>query len=141
MAWRSEVDTTNLIEHLFRQGQKVVLPLVDIRKHVLDHYYIQSFSDATTGTFGIHEPDPKVCVSAKISDLDLVIVPGVAFDRRGHRLGSGHGYYDRFLARIESLRVGLAFGAQIVDEVPVNGLDQAMDFIVTEGEIISCGAR
>jgi 5-formyltetrahydrofolate cyclo-ligase len=140
MAWRSEVDTTNLIEHLLRQEQRVVLPLVDFQEHLLQHYYIQSLNDVIAGAFGIREPDVRVCVRAKTSDLDIVIVPGVAFDRRGHRLGSGHGYYDRFLAEIESLRVGLAFGAQIVDEVPVNDYDQAMDFIVTEGEIISCGA-
>lgn len=140
-SWRSEVATVELIKRLLNLGKKVAAPRVNKINPVLEHFYIQGLGDALPGAFGIPEPDPLVCKPARIEDLQLIIVPGVAFDRRGNRLGSGHGYYDRFLSQNSATRVGLAFRMQIVDEIAIGSHDQKMDFIVTEDEIIECGRR
>lgn len=141
LAWYSEVATSGLIEHLLRAGKKVVVPKVDIRHHQLEHYYISALSDVRPGTFGILEPDPATCAPAGLNDLQIILVPGVAFDRKGNRIGSGHGYYDRFLAQTSAPRVGLAFAMQIIDAVPTSVHDQKMDFLVTERDLIACVER
>ena len=141
LAWRSEVATTELVEHLLSDGKNVAAPKVNNLHHLLENFYIHELSGVIPNAFGIPEPDPLHCKSARIEDLELIIVPGVAFDRRGNRLGSGHGYYDRFLSQASATRVGLAFRMQIIDRVPVGSHDQMMDFIVTEDEIIDCERR
>jgi len=78
-----------------------------------------------------------------IADIDLVIVPGVVFDKSGHRIGYGHGYYDRFLDNLEKInknavKVGLAYDFQIADKVPIEKHDVPVDKIVTEKRIIRC---
>ena len=138
LSWRSEVATAVLIKHLLGLGKKVAAPRVDIFHHTLEHFYIQDFSNVLPGAFGIPEPNPSVCRPAQIENLQLILVPGVGFDRRGNRLGSGHGYYDRFLAQIRAVRVGLAFSMQMIDHVPAGPHDQKMDLVVTEDEMIAC---
>ena len=138
LSWRSEVTTAELIKHIWGMGKKVVAPRVDILHHILEHFYIQEFNNVLSGAFGIPEPDPLHCKPARTKDLQLIIVPGVGFDRRGNRLGSGHGFYDHFLAQTSAVRVGLAFSMQMIDHVPVGGHDQKMDFVVTEDELIAC---
>jgi 5-formyltetrahydrofolate cyclo-ligase len=88
--------------------------------------------------YGPREPARRVPVDP--SAVDVVITPGLAFDRRGHRLGYGGGYYDRYLARLHpaAARVGIAFSVQLVDELPVESVDQPVDVIVTDQEVIRC---
>ena len=74
-------------------------------------------------------------------DIDLVIVPGVAFDRHGYRLGRGGGHYDAWLVQVKAPRLGLAFAVQIVEAVPGADYDQTVDWIVTEREVINCEGR
>jgi len=139
LAWRSEVMTGKLIELLLQHKKKVAVPKMGASKRLLENYYIQRLSAVSIGPFGILEPDLRQCEPAMLRELQLIFVPGVAFDRRGNRLGSGHGYYDRFLAQSAAPRIGLAFEMQIVDRVPVGDHDEKMHFIVTENEMITCG--
>jgi len=74
----------------------------------------------------------------KLTKFDFAIVPGVAFDERGNRLGYGKGYYDKLLAKNKATKVGLAFDIQIVDDIPAESHDIQMDFIVTETRVIPC---
>jgi 5-formyltetrahydrofolate cyclo-ligase len=97
---------------------------------------IRSWRDVAPGKFKILEPKRKE--NAPISDVDLIIVPGVAFDERGHRIGYGGGYYDRLLARTKAPRVALAYESQIVASVPAEDHDQRVDKIVTEKRVITC---
>lgn len=85
------------------------------------------------GAYGIEEP-----VGEAITEecIDIAIIPGVAFDRKGNRLGRGKGYYDRLLKNLRCTKIGVAFSCQIVDKVPHEVHDMAMDLIVTEKEII-----
>ncbi len=109
--------------------------------------WIQSLDELAPGRFGIQEP----CVAVRqaverqvtASDLDLVLVPGVAFDRRGGRLGYGRGFYDRLLARIrpDATRVGLAFDCQVFDAIPQQPHDQRLDRVVTESTVYRCRSQ
>jgi 5-formyltetrahydrofolate cyclo-ligase len=83
-----------------------------------------------SGKFGIREP-METCVAIPPNDLDLVLVPGVAFGLDGHRLGRGKGYYDRLLENFTGRKIGVAFDEQIVDAVPSEQNDVRMDLVLT----------
>lgn len=92
----------------------------------------------TETSFGAREPrDGRVL---EVGELDLIVVPGVAFDRSCRRVGYGGGFYDRLLAstREGTAAVAIAFGLQVVDEVPSGPLDRTVDAIVTEDDVIRC---
>jgi 5-formyltetrahydrofolate cyclo-ligase len=106
----------------------------------LDSFTIRSLEDLEEGRRGLWEPDPACAEPVAASELDLVLVPGLAFDRRGWRIGFGAGLYDRFLAGVDAPRLGLAFSLQIQPSLPVEPHDEPVDWIVTEGETIACRA-
>lgn len=90
------------------------------------------------GRYGIAEPAEHPARHLRATDLDVVVVPGLCFDARGHRLGYGAGYYDRFLStlRPDALRVGVAFDAQVIDHVPNEAHDERVDLLLTEERVI-----
>jgi 5-formyltetrahydrofolate cyclo-ligase len=94
----------------------------------------------STGGFGIREPEPDPALALKPEHFPaLVITPGLAFDRRGRRLGRGRGFYDRFFAALDSgayTALGLCMDAQLVPEVPVEGHDKTMDAVLTGKQLI-----
>lgn len=126
------------MSEFLRLGKRVALPKVKLPERQIESYYINELNDLHPGAFGIMEPDPACCAPALPGELEVIIVPGVGFDRAGRRLGSGHGYYDRFLPQCAATRVGLAFSLQLCETVPSDAHDQRMDFVVTEEEIIAC---
>jgi len=135
VALRHEVDTHELIRRLLRAGKQVAAPKVERGKE-LQQYFVKDFSELKPGAFGILEPPADPSRLAPPEQFDLVLVPGLAFDRAGHRLGAGKGYYDRFLAQIKAPKIALAFAFQIVAQIPLEAHDQRVDVIVTEKEII-----
>jgi 5-formyltetrahydrofolate cyclo-ligase len=131
----SEVDTIRLIGELLDTGRRAVLPVVDRARWTMTHRSIGRLGDLEPGFKGIREPCPG-CEAVEPSEIDLVIVPGVAFDRTGGRLGYGGGFYDSFLALCRGTRVALAFSLQVVDEVPCEARDLPVHAVVTEEEVI-----
>jgi len=132
----SEVDTGPLIERLMAEGKTVALPRIE-GSDVVPVAFVPG--DPTTETsFGASEPAGGRVLDP--AELDLVIVPGVAFDRSGDRVGYGAGYYDRFLRRTrpEVPAVAIAFAIQVVPEVPAGRTDRRVDAIVTEAEVVRC---
>jgi 5-formyltetrahydrofolate cyclo-ligase len=129
----SEVPTGSLIERLQRRGVVVALPRIEGAALVPVPY---APGDPTTTTpFGAEEPVGGTPLDP--SSIDVVGVPGVAFDRRGRRIGYGGGYYDRFLRGLPAFTVGLVFGLQVVDaDLPAGRFDLPVDAIVTEEETI-----
>ena len=123
-----EVDTWPLISRALDDGKRVVVPVVSGDDMV--HCEVDSSSEFVRGRFGLWEPKHRREVD--VEELDLVIVPGVAFDRRGYRLGFGRGYYDRFLSQVSAPKVGLAFDFQVVPRIPEDPHDQRLDYLVTE---------
>ena len=116
--------------------------------HALEKtFYIPAFDEASggyrmaklttelkKGRFGI--PEPAVPVFAAEDELDLIIVPGVAFDRAGRRIGRGGGFYDRLLPQYRAVRAGICFGFQCLETVPAQEHDIRMDWVVTEIQIL-----
>lgn len=130
----SELATAPAVEAALAEGRRVAVPWCDGEE--LGLWRIESTSELVPGTWGIPEPpaprreDPKRRTAPE--EIGLVVVPGLAFDRRGRRLGHGKGYYDRLLARSPAVRAGLCFEAQVFPEVPAGPHDAVMDFVVTE---------
>jgi 5-formyltetrahydrofolate cyclo-ligase len=134
----SEVDTAALIEALHRAGKRVVLPRVEGNDLAAAVY---APGDPTAAaSFGAMEPTSAEVV--RPNEIDLVIAPGVAFDRRGGRVGYGGGFYDRFLRTVgaDVLAIAVAFAVQVVDEVPRAEHDRLMDMLVTEDDVIDLRA-
>ena len=129
-----EVQTWRMIEEMLKRGKRVVVPLVQPRTKQL---LLSEVRDPTTelarGAFGVWEPVASARRPVPVRALDLVLVPGIAFDRRGHRLGHGHGYFDRFLARVPKATptVGLAFRFQLLDRLPNAPHDLAVSRVLT----------
>jgi 5-formyltetrahydrofolate cyclo-ligase len=126
----SEVDTRPIIERLERDGRRVALPRVEGRIIVAVAY--RSGDVVKPSSFGALEPAGGEKVAPE--EIDVVIVPGLAFDRSGHRVGYGRGFYDRFLEALppDALTVGICFSVQLVDEVPHGRGDRPVDLVVTE---------
>ncbi len=137
----SEVHTDGIIQSALSLGKCVALPVTNKEAKALELYRIKSLADLSPGAFGIPEPPKKPEMKADPAKFDLVVVPGVSFDRRGHRIGHGMGYYDTLLPKMPCRKIGLAYGMQIVEHVPNEPHDVAVDMIVTEDEIIRCGEK
>ena len=129
-----EVQTWRMIEEMLKQGKRVVVPVTQPRTKRLRLSQVRHpRKELAAGAFGVLEPVPQALRPVHVRDLDLVLVPGLAFDRRGHRLGHGHGYFDRFLARVpkRAPTVGLAFRFQLLDRLPTAAHDHAVQTILT----------
>lgn len=135
VAWRHEVNTHDLIVEMLSQGRWVVVPVVDLQNHTLIHSEIKSFDELKPGAFGILEPPKELLRPVDIAEIELILVPGVAFDLHGNRIGYGGGYYDAFLRQSRAIKIGLAYEFQIVDELPTTDGDEKVDLVVTEKTI------
>ena len=131
-----EPNTRSIIEHCWSSGKKVAVPLVLPYTFDLVHTEIKSFDSLISGMYGIQEPSPERRIKMNPKIFDLVIVPGVAFDRQGGRLGHGKGYYDRFLEHTRAFRLGLTFNFQLLETVPTELHDVTMNAILSESGIV-----
>lgn len=134
MAIGSEVDTIDLISDFIRMGKKVAVPKVEDDE--IAFYEIQSIKDCRPGEFGILEP---ASYKAPADEPGMILLPGLAFDAKGSRLGYGGGYYDKYLkAHPDDPCVALAYELQILEDLPREEHDKPVDYIVTPERIIDC---
>lgn len=133
-AFRQEVSTAELADWFLSQGKRVCFPRVEENERLV-FVPIKSLSQLKPGRFGVLEPD-LVSSWVPLEELDLMLIPGVAFDEKGGRLGLGKGYYDRTLKDFRGLSVGLAYDFQIVSEVPQEVWDQRVDRVFAESRVI-----
>lgn len=137
----SEVQTGEMIERAVSLGKKVYVPLVDAKQKRLQISEILGLGvEFETKSLGIREPSPPYINICPPAVLDFVLVPGLAFDRDGARIGFGAGYYDRFLKEVADhvVRVGVAFHFQILDLIAQTEFDVPVQKILTENESIIC---
>ena len=136
-----EVETRSILEKALADGKRVAVPVtLTASKRLIAAEISHVGRDLVAfGPFQIPEPHKKKIRRLPVSAIDLILVPGIAFDRRGGRLGRGGGYFDRFLSRVQSRvrRVGLAFQFQVTEALPLEAHDQRVSFIVTEKEVIA----
>lgn len=121
-----EVDTHEMIDESIAMGKKVVVPITLKEEKTLKPSELRDREkELIKGHYGIHQPREKHIRPVPLEEVDLMVVPGLAFDRSGHRLGHGGGYYDRFLEKAPPaiFTVGLAFDFQVVDELPKHVTD------------------
>ena len=129
-----EVQTWRMIEAMLSRGKRVVIPVTRPRTKRLQLSEVRDpDAELLPGAFGVWEPVASAFRPVHARELDLVLVPGLAFDRRGHQLGHGHGYFDRFLTRLPRSipTVGLAFRCQLINRLPTAAHDHAVHAVLT----------
>jgi 5-formyltetrahydrofolate cyclo-ligase len=133
----NEVDLTAAALRCFRTGKTVCVPRANWRRRDMDPVEITSFDDETMALDERGLPAPREGAPLPPSLIDLVVVPGLAFDAGGNRLGQGLRHYHRFVGRLRrsAVTVGVAFDVQIVDEVPAPERDVCVDVVVTDRRI------
>ena len=143
-AVRGELPLSHALPALFRRGQIVFLPVLGSRDQLRFAPWLPG-QDLAANRFGIPEPEQNAANAVDPHGLDVVLVPLLAFDRRGHRLGTGGGYYDRGFAFLQgrerpahTLLIGVGYAFQEVPMLPVEAHDVRLDYIVTERELIAC---
>ncbi len=141
-SFRSEVDTHELIKECLGAQKRVLLPRVNASLKRLEIREIKSIDDIEKGYWGI--PEPKTLAPLRdLNEVDLIIVPGVVFDKKGGRIGYGAGYYDKLLKGLNRAIpvIALAYDEQIVEEIPLEAHDRRVDMIITDMEVIYCGFK
>lgn len=128
-----EVDTLRLIDTSLKKNITIIVPKCVKGSCTLEHYIIHSRNELEKGAFGIYEPDSGICRKADPPYSGVCIVPGLAFDTYGIRMGYGKGYYDRFLENFSGLKIGLCYECCLYEEqLPHDRFDAVMDIVVTE---------
>lgn len=139
ISFGSEVITSEMIKDAIKMGKSVVVPFVDREKKELRLSEIKDFfKELEAGYWGILEPKKEYRREASIDDVELMVMPGVAFNEKGHRLGYGMAFYDKLLSakKRNMPLIAIAFDMQVVDDVPCERHDILIDKIVTEKRVI-----
>ena len=140
MSYRNEVSTDEFVRRCLRQGKRVAIPKVrTVPALALELYEIKNVdNDVLPGYKGILEPNESVLERLNPRDIDMAVIPGVAFDYDRHRIGYGAGFYDRLLVQLrpDCLKVGLAYEMQLTEQFMPEEHDIAVDMVITEGSII-----
>ena len=134
-----EVRTDNIIKRSYNYNKIVVLPAFDPQQFKMKLMKVDAFDqDLKPGPRGVLEPDADRCKIVPMDKVDIAIIPGLAFDEKGGRIGTGKGYYDRLIPRlaITTRKVALTFEEQIVQQVPMESHDKYVDIIITDKRII-----
>lgn len=135
VSFNSEVHTHEMIKQALI-NKNVIVPKV-VHGEIEPSVIIDFESLVPSGKFGILEPIEPMKMASK--NIDIVLVPGLLFDKEGHRIGYGFGYYDKFLARVpRALKIGLAFDFQVVDKIPKDEHDVPVELIITEKRAVDC---
>lgn len=134
----NEVDTRTLIDLALDRGKRVAVPVLAPNRTLI-HREIHGLAELKPSGFGLLEPSGEDGAVVPPDAFDLVLVPGLAFDRAGNRVGFGGGYYDRFLSMANAVKIGLAYDFQFFDRLPAGPCDIPMDLVITESEVYSPG--
>ncbi|OAB46244.1 5-formyltetrahydrofolate cyclo-ligase [Paenibacillus glacialis] len=147
ISFRSELNTRPLIEWGWSKGLQVLVPRCNPKDYSMDIYSLRDWDELSSGSYGIEEPNPlRTSAFGHQCVPDVIIVPGLAFDRMGGRLGYGRGYYDRLYERLQPyvdhrrapILIGLGYEMQVVNKVPMGRHDAMLDILVTEKAIVNC---
>ncbi len=132
----NETDTKDIFNYALSDGKKIVYPVTDGASGVISPYVVTEKTEFEKGAFSVFVP--KNAKKADAEKIDVVIVPGIAFDKKGARVGFGRGCYDRFLKDLSVIKIGYCYQYQVCQNIESDKFDVPMDYIVTEKEIIDC---
>jgi len=144
VAKKEEVRTQDMIYSALEAGKNVVVPSLRLDKTRISPSLLLDYeNELEEGMFGIPEPKAECIRLFPIEEIDIVLVPGVVFDKGGGRIGFGGGFYDEFLGSLPggTGRWGLAFEFQVVEKVPLTDRDVPVERIITEERVINCKVR
>lgn len=142
ISFGSEINTREIINVALKENKKIYVPRTELKTKIMDAVEISSLNSLKESSYGILEPS-KENKSVDPNELDLIVVPGVAFDRNGGRMGYGAGFYDIYFKKINKenvkkiTKLALAYDMQVIEMVPMNEDDIPVDYIVTENEFIN----
>jgi 5-formyltetrahydrofolate cyclo-ligase len=134
-----EVQTDSIIQKAYSYNKIVVLPAFDPENYQMKLMKVDAFGqELIPGPRGVLEPDASKCKVVPMDRIDIAILPGLAFDEKGGRIGTGTGYYDRLVPRLDitTRKVALTFEEQIIPQVPMESHDKHVDIIITDKRII-----
>ena len=141
ISYDSEINTKEIINKALIDNKRVYVPRTEFKTRLMDAVEITSLDNLIESEYGILEPameEPHI----EPDELDLIVVPGVAFDRNGGRMGYGAGFYDRYFKQISKdnmkkvIKLALAYDFQILEKIPMNEQDVPVNYIITEKEFI-----
>lgn len=130
ISYRSEVDTKGIIEDILADGKKLLVPLVKGSQMIAVE--VKRIDDLGPNKMGILEPKS----GEEVIDVDLTITPGLAFDKAGYRLGYGGGYYDKFFAKVDTIRMGIGYYDQFVESLVHEDYDKPLEYLLTDRGLI-----
>lgn len=135
----NEAVTTGIIEKALQQGKTVCVPVASFKEKTIQISKINSLADLEKKETGLIEP--KETVAFSLDEIDLIIVPGIAFDKDGYRVGYGGGFYDKLLrsAPRKTIAIGLCFEQNLEERLPKQSHDAKMNLVLTEKQVIQCG--
>jgi 5-formyltetrahydrofolate cyclo-ligase len=136
---KGEASSQKILKRCLQSNKILVLPALDPARHRMKLLKVDNLGkDLIAGPAGIPQPDPTRCKLVPIDRVDIAIVPGIAFDEKGGRVGTGEGYYDRLIPRlpVTTRKVALSLEAQILPQVPMESHDKHVDIIITENRVI-----
>ncbi|NNU89167.1 MULTISPECIES: 5-formyltetrahydrofolate cyclo-ligase [Anoxybacillus] len=133
-----EIDTKCIIERAWQEGKKVAIPKCDVTTKQMTFREIRSFQETERSFFDLYEPIVEETREVQKHEIELLFVPGLAFVRKGYRLGYGGGYYDRYLVDFPNDTISLAYDCQIVSTLPVEQHDIPVQMIITNEGIVVC---
>ncbi len=136
-ALSDEVNLDFSIKYAIDNNKKVALPVCIDNNGKMQYYYIRSLDDVKIGAFGVREPDVNFCTLVDDFTDAICIVPAIAFDKSGYRLGYGKGYYDRFLCNFDGISIGISYDECITQKLCVDSFDIPVDYIVTQSGVFS----
>ncbi len=139
ISYNNEVFTHNMIKESISIGKRIIVPISnkDNRRLILSE--LKNWNILKPGSYGILEPSIESIKEVDLDIIDMIVIPGVAFDEQGYRIGHGKGYYDRLLINSKkAIHIGLAFEFQLIDKIPIEDHDRKIDKIITEKRTISC---
>lgn len=135
ISYGSEIDTKSMINRALSEGKKIYVPRTIFKDKIMDAVEIKSFDNLIEDRYGILEPSFEE-EAVNPDDIDLIVVPGTAFDKNGGRMGYGAGYYDRYFKKIINksriVKLALTYDFQVLDYIPMEDHDVPMDIIYTE---------
>ncbi|KMP25108.1 5-formyltetrahydrofolate cyclo-ligase [Bacillus albus] len=132
LSMENEVNTYPIIKKAWEEGKKVVVPKCNKGTRTMSFRQISNFDQLETVYMNLREPIPALTGEVNADEIDLQIVPGVAYTARGERIGYGGGYYDRYLVHYKGKTLSLAYSFQMVDHIPVEPFDKNVEKIITE---------
>jgi 5-formyltetrahydrofolate cyclo-ligase len=134
----TEINTFPLLEGILKSNKELYLPKIDPAQVLIEFHAVKDLKKLVPGTYNILEPPGGALLPPE--QIDLILVPGLAFDSRGHRLGYGQGYYDRFLTMLHRrcFALGVAYAFQIIDKTPNAEHDIPVNAVLTEKYILLC---